>query len=325
MTSATKRLIITAGALIAAGAVLLGAALLLGGKDAKKLSTVKYHTETHIITDDFSDISAFIGGCDMSIEPSQDGKCTVVCRMEENYACAVGVKDGFLSITRGENDGAWYSRVNVFSGEPGERITVYLPAGEYGTLSINGKSGSVSVQPGAEFERAEISLNSGDTDFCAGVSGELLLYASSGDISAGSVSPASLGAETSSGSIELADLSVRGEISLKSTSGDIDLDRSDCITLTCTATSGSVELDGVRASKSIDVITQSGDVELEGSDARSIGIKTTSGSVSGYLLSDKFFDVTTSSGSVSVPQSRAAETCRIETASGDVCFKASGD
>ena len=87
---------------------------------------------------------------------------------------------------------------------------------------------------------------------------------------------------------------------ISSASGDVEIDRGSASAASIRTASGDVRLDELETDPTLTVQTASGDVELE-------------------LLSDRFYDIKTNSGSVYAPQStRDGGMCRITTTSGDV-------
>jgi DUF4097 and DUF4098 domain-containing protein YvlB len=89
--------------------------------------------------------------------------------------------------------------------------------------------------------------------------------------------------------------------------------------LTVQTTSGEIDLEDVSVERGACITSVSGDVELERFDADSIQIKTVSGDVEGSLCSPKNFVIQTTSGWVQTPSSdSAAGECAVTTTSGDI-------
>ncbi len=84
---------------------------------------------------------------------------------------------------------------------------------------------------------------------------------------------------------------------------------------------GDITLKNVKASEKITAERSTGDVKIDGSDAPALSLKTTTGDISGSLLTDKIYNVKTSTGNISVPDSRPGGTCEIRTSTGNVFFR----
>ncbi|MBQ9910020.1 MAG: DUF4097 family beta strand repeat protein [Lachnospiraceae bacterium] len=170
-------------------------------------------------------------------------------------------------------------RANIMLVNVPIEVLIYLPEGTYGELKADTSSGNIRAASGFLFGKAELGSSSGNISFEAKTRDGLSVRTSSGNVYLDSVRGKTLSAETSSGNVTAANTVMEEELNVR---------------------------------------TSSGDVRFDACDAPKIGIRTSSGDVEGRLLSPKTFKVTTSSGSVSVPDSRGAQTCEIRTSSGDV-------
>ena len=255
------------GAAIAA--VLLVSALLSG---CGLITRTEYETNSHPIEEAFSEIEIDVSLSGVRILAADDGKCLVVCEECNKVKHSVKVENGKLTISD-----KWLEHSNV---DPNKiSVTVYLPEGEYGALSIENASGAINVADGFVFSAASLQNASGATTFCSDVKGNLLV-------------------DTASGAITLSGVHCQ----------NADLD----------SASGAVELQGLIASGLVQIETASGGVRLQACDAGAFDIETASGSVTGTLLTGKLFDVDSMSGKVNVPSSSVGGICTIRTASGSV-------
>ena len=79
MKNIIKIWLISAAALIVLGGIIFVIVMSAFGWDFTKISTVKYVTNEHEITSEFSDISIETATADVIFAPSTDGKCRIVC------------------------------------------------------------------------------------------------------------------------------------------------------------------------------------------------------------------------------------------------------
>ena len=104
-----------------------------------KLSTAEYKANTYVIDNAFADISLNTRTADITFTPSADGKCKVVCYEEDNLNHTVTAEDNTLKIQLVDQR-KWYSYIGIRLDSP--KITVYLPAGEYGALTLRVSTGN---------------------------------------------------------------------------------------------------------------------------------------------------------------------------------------
>lgn len=159
------------------------------------------------------------------------------------------------------------------------KITVYIPEGEYNNLTVKNATGDIKIPKGFIFGNADISVTTGDISLSS---------------------------------------SVTGAINCKSTTGDIELNGIRCNTLTVMGTTGDTEMKDVIAAGKMTVRRTTGDVELESCDAAELFIKVTTGDVEGTLLSDKTFEVKSTTGRVNVPKSKSGGLCKVNSTSGHI-------
>ena len=162
MKKSTKAWLITAASLILIGCILFAGVMSTLGWDFAKLSTVRFETNTHDVTEPFGNISLVTDTADIVFALSNDGKCSVECYEEENAKHSVTVENGTLTVKVNEQK-SLYDYIGFYFGSP--KITVYLPNTEYSTLSVKDGTGNVEIPKGFTFESADISLSTGDVDF----------------------------------------------------------------------------------------------------------------------------------------------------------------
>ncbi len=124
MKKAAKAWLITAAFLVLAGCILFAGVMSTLGWDFAKLSTARYETNIHEISETFSDISLTTDTADIVFALSNDGKCRVECYEPENAKHSAAVANDTLIIEINEQK-SWYDYIGFQFGSP--RITVYLP------------------------------------------------------------------------------------------------------------------------------------------------------------------------------------------------------
>ena len=154
--------------------------------------------------------------------------------------------------------------------------------------------------PEESFEYIKLTTISGDVDAPELQSVETYIQSTSGDITIGG-NVGDLSVKTNSGDIQLNSSTVALSASLNSTSGEIRV---------------SGDMGGNLKAHSI-----SGEINFSGCFATDAVISTTSGDVDAKGLYLKNADIDTTSGDVELEDSSCAETCKIETNSGEISLE----
>ena len=324
------------------------------GFDMAKVDTVEWKTNTYEVKESFEHIS--IDGLDakVSLVPSTDGTCKVVCTENDNVYDEVKVTDNTLTVKR-ISKGKWQFNFGVSLEEV--KITVYLPKTEYKKLVLNNTSGRLEVPTDFTFEEARVANSSGKITFKADVTGTLSVENTSGGIevgenqvgsltvlgSSGGIRIASVRAENdvqasstsggiqisdvecknmitkgSSGSTRLSSIVAKENLNVNGTSGSIQLTDVECADITGDNSSGSIKCDNVIASGNMELENSSGGISFEACDAANLKLSATSGSIRGSLLTPKNFVADATSGSVDVPHSASGGLCEASTTSGSI-------
>lgn len=168
---------------------------------------------------------------------------------------------------------------------PELKITVYLPKREYTELNITASTSDIYLSRDFTFDTIDINVSTGD--------------------------------------IALANI-VANEINLSLSTGDIELTDVTCASLISKGTTGDIELTRTFASEKFNIKRNTGDVYLYDCDANEIYIVTSTGDVKGSLLTNKYFVTNTHTGDISVPPSISGGVCEINTDTGDIFIKISG-
>ena len=285
MSKAAKIVLITAIILVVTGIGLtVVGAITAAGKGG--LGGGKYTKQETVVTDKFSNIDVSEVSADVVFKPSADGQVKIEYYDNDNYKHKIDVSGDTLKIVyKDEDNTPWWLRINIGNwwNTSTEEIvtTVYIPAGEYGSLNVSTVSGDVSA-------------------LCKMVSG-VNVNTTSGNITAANVSGSGVDFNTISGEVSLSGTSVSGTVDIDTTSGDVTLTN---------VTAGTTK-----------VSTVSGEVNVTAINADNIDISTTSGDVKGTVAGEHEFDVDTTSGDISLPSNiKGMPMVSVDTVSGDVAL-----
>ena len=246
------------------------------GWDFKKLSTNKMQTNEYTIGESYQNISIDTITADIVFVPSDGEGTRVVCYEEEKLRHTVKVEDGTLVIN-GRDERKWYNQIGFHFNTP--RITITIPKGEYGALTVKNTTGDVEIPQGFTFAGADISVTTGDITLAS---------------------------------------STTGDITCKNTTGDTVLNGVRCANLTSTGTTGDLDMENVIATGDMNLKRGTGDVEFEACDAAELYIKVTTGDVEGTLLSGKIFQAKSTTGKVEVPQTTSGGICDVKATTGSI-------
>ena len=284
---------IVASALAVSAITLLGTGLAASADWRGSTSLV---TKNYPVSGSFSSVSVTEYYADVQLRASRDGSVSVTTRDTQDVTHTVQVVNGTLTISRPEpNLGQ-----RIFHDDDDDpTVIVYLPAGDYGALTVNTTSGDVESSGQLNFATANLTTTGGDIDITGSVTQSLVCTTTSGDVDISSPAAGAVQVNTTSGDVELTGASIQS-LSIHTNTGDADLER--------TVAAGAIEIS-----------TTTGDIELERSDAASLTLSTTSGDVEGSLLTGKTFSASSTSGRVSVPASTpGAGACNVSTTSGSI-------
>jgi DUF4097 and DUF4098 domain-containing protein YvlB len=318
MRRSAKIWLVVAIALILIGVMTIESVMIALHWDLEKLSTNKYETNEYVIDEDYSNISIVTDTADVVLVPSKDGRTTVVCHEQEKERHSAAVMDGTLTIELSETK-RWYDHIGINFGTP--KITVYVPKGEYGALSIKLSTGDVTVPREFKFESLDISASTGDVSNAASAKDLMKIKTTTGHIRVENVSAGALELCVSTGQVTASRVSCEGNMTLTVSTGKAYLSDITCQDFTSSGNTGDISLENVIVAGKISIERTTGDVELDDCDAAELWIKTGTGDVEGSLLSEKVFIVHTSTGEIDVPRSTSGGKCEITTSTGDVEFE----
>ena len=349
--------LIIAGVMLFIGLIVTGASVLYMAKSPEHYTFANnrfsvassYGTKEKVIAESFDGIEIEETDGDVYIGFSDDDKCHVVYPDSQDKTYEIGVTNGILTVST-QREG-----FTMFSFRT-PKLQILLPEETYASLEAQAGSGDIRIANGFVFDTAKIETGSGEIESRADVTqsfeakassgdvdvaglnrGTAVISTHSGDILAGAIKNDTLTVTATSGDIELNGI-VTGTLRAKAGSGEIkaatveaddveittssgDIECADMKTgtLTTKANSGQTDLHRVLVDGLLKHDSGSGEIEADATDAGEIEIRVNSGDVELELLSDRFYEIKTNSGSVYAPQStRDGGMCRITTTSGDV-------
>lgn len=316
MKKQTTAWLIAATALIAIGLILFGGALTMLHWNFKNLSTVKYETNCYEINEDFKNISIAVNTANIKIVPSEDGKTAVECFEQIGLKHSVKAENGALAI-KNTDTRKWYEYIGI--GFQTTKITVYLPAGEYGALSVKSTTGHAEIPKDFKFESVNISATTGSVQNMASAAEAIRIKTSTGDIRMEGITAESVDLEVSAGKITVSNVSCEKDFRIKVSTGDTKLTDMTCANLFSEGTTGNLLLTNVTASEKLTIHRNTGDVSFERCDAGEIFVKVTTGKITGTLRSAKDFSACRSeTGKVRVPETADGGRCELITDTGSI-------
>lgn len=302
MKKSAKIWLITAGALVLFGGTAFLVLMSALKWDYKKLSTVKYKTNTYEISEYISDISILTDTADIVFARSVSGKCKVISFEEKTAENSVTAENGKL-IIKTENQKSGTDYIGFYFEQP--KITVCLPNSQYNSLQIKGNTGNVKISKDFSFKSVNIKT-------------------SAGSISVNQASLDTLELSTSTGTVTVCGVKCSGDIKINASADRVSLTDTTCKSFKSTGDTGDILLKNVIASEKLIIERDTGNVKFDGCDAAEINVETDTGDVTGSLLTEKVFIVDSDTGEVDVPKSTSGGKCEIETDTGNIKIKTNG-
>ncbi len=294
MRKKTKIQLLIASFLVVVGALIFVGVMSVSGWDFTKLSTYKFETNTHEITEIYTSIDVSTNEANVELVPSNGEKTSVVCYEKTKIKHSVEIKDGVLKI-RAVDRREWYDYIGFAFVSP--KITVYIPQGNYDNVTIKTDTGNVKIPDSYSFNNLSISVKTGNVTTLAQAK-TLKIESSTGNISVKNVATTELAVSTSTGNISINDVSANN--------------------VTLSASTGDISLNTVVATEKLSVKTSTGNVGLTKCDAGEIYISTSTGNVNGSVLTAKNFKANSNTGNVNVPDTITGGLCKIESSTGDI-------
>ncbi len=318
MSKTTKIWLIAAVFAITLGIIIFGGAMTMLRWDFTKLSTNNYETKSYEITEDLNAISVTTDTADITFVSSKNNKCSVECYEQTNLTHSVKVKDGTL-IVEVVDSRKWYEYIGINFGSP--QITVYLPQGEYGALSVKSDTGNVEIPNAFKFKSIDVSVSTGDVKCYSSATETIKIAATTGKISVADISVGLLDLSVSTGNVTASGVTCNGDVKVGVSTGKTYLTDIVCQSVISSGSTGDILLKNVIATEKFSIERSTGDVKFDGSDAAEIFAETDTGNVTGTLLSAKVFIVKTDTGKKQVPDTVTGGRCEITTDTGNVNIK----
>ncbi len=315
MSNETKIWLIVATALTLVGVLVFVGAMSMIKWDFKKLSTNKYVTNTHEMSESFDSVSISTDVANIEFTLSDSEKCTVTCYEQDKIRHSVEIKDGVLTVQVVDTR-KWYEHIGINFDSP--KITVSIPRGEYDSLLISTSTGDVQTHPDLKFESIDISTSTGDVSNYSSVAKAINIKTTTGDVCMQSISADTVNISVTTGKITVSDATCTGSISTSVSTGDVRMTNVSCKDLLSIGDTGTITLKNVIAAEKFTIERDTGNVNFEGSDASEIYVKTSTGTVAGTLLSPKVFVVNTDTGRKQVPNTNTGGRCEITTDTGNI-------
>ncbi len=315
MRKGTKGWLIAAFSLVFVGAILFTGVMTALKWNFKKLSTAQYATTTHTVTKSFINISMVGDVADVAFVPSTDGSVSVTCYEQKHLTHSVAVEEDTL-VVKTVDTRKWYHYIGIGFDTP--KITVSLPKGTYGDLTVKTSTGDVNVPKGYSFASANISVSTGRVSVASSVVGKLTVKASTGNIRLKELSAGGVDLTVSTGRITASAIACNGDLKVKTTTGDTTLTDVTCRNLSSDGSTGDLTLNNVIASEAFSIERDTGDVRFDACDAATLMVTTDTGDIEGTLLTEKVFITHTDTGSVEVPETTAGGKCKLTTDTGDI-------
>ena len=160
MRKGTAILLIIATALTLIG----GAIFVIGVLTTPTMDNNKYQSKTYESAEEVKEISITGDIANIKILPYDKEGYLVKCFEERKAYHSVNVKNGVLCIEL-EDTRKWYDLISLFSKPT--YVTVYVPAGEYDSLTVKVDTADVFVEQDFTFDKADVSCSTGDVNFLA--------------------------------------------------------------------------------------------------------------------------------------------------------------
>ena len=317
MKSTTKVWLIAAVSLVILGLIIIAAVMMMNDWDFNKLSTEQYETNIVPVSEHFRDISIESDTEDIRFMRSEDGKCKVIFYELPEEKHSVTVMDNTLKITAEDREKNWYDSFHI-GGFETPTITVYLPVGEYGALSIREETGDVEIPNSFRFTSLDILTSTGDVTTAASTLEKTMIHTSTGEICVDHISADALDLSVSTGKVTVRSVSCAGDFKLHVSTGNAEITNMTCKNFTSDGSTGKLLMENMIAEGKISIERSTGDIRFEKCDAEELYIETDTGDVRGSLLSGKVFITDTDTGSVDIPNSKTGGSCEIHTDTGDI-------
>ena len=258
MRTKTKVWLIIATILILVGCILMGVVLNMANWNLAELGSGKFKTNKHDIQDTFFDICIRTDTADIQFIPSTDGTTSVECYEQEKVVHSVTVTDSTLVI-KVQDTRKWYEHIGVHFVSP--KITVSLPQGRCGNLSIETDTGDVNIDRAFSFDSMKISGHTGQIFSSASVTNDIQISNSTGSVRIEDMVAGSIQISVSTGKIAIKGVVRFGDLSTDLTTGKANFTNIGCKNFSSKGDTGDVTLDGCDGGEIL-IETDTGDIKI---------------------------------------------------------------
>lgn len=315
MNKNAKIWLISATCLIIVGSFIFGGVMMTLKWDFNKITTNKLTNTTHELNGDFNSISIFTDTADIALVPCDDANPSVLCVEHEKQKHSVSVEENTL-IIRASDTRKWYEHIGINFHSP--EITVYIPQGDYRTLSIESATGDIDIPKCFNFKSIHISESTGKVTCHASASDSINIKTTTGNIHVENISAGAVDLSVSTGDIKASKISCTDSVTINVSTGKTFINDVSCKSFTSKGSTGDIFLTNVIVKDKLFVKRTTGDIKLEASDSAEAFIETSTGDVKGTLLTGKKFVTKTSTGTIDIPFSTSGGVCEITTSTGDI-------
>ena len=312
MKKSTKVCLIIATCLVLVGSVVFCSAMSMLNWDFSKMNN--FETNTTKINEKIVNISIESSGADILIVPTKIDDSKVVCYEKSRQKHSVTVSDGNLEI-KANDTRKWYEYIGINFGSP--KITIYLPKGEYDSLSVKSVTGDVEIPREYDFKSIDISQSTGDITNYASAN-KAKLETTTGNIYVNKTIFDTLDVTVTTGTVSLTDVTCNGDIDVNVTTGKTSISNVECKNFKSEGTTGDVDFKKTITTGKFTVNRSTGDITFDGCDGAEIFAEATTGDICGTLLTEKVFIASTSTGSIEVPKTVSGGRCELTTSTGDI-------
>ncbi len=315
MTKKTKISLISATSLILIGCIIFTGVMSVLKWDFSKLSTTKYETNSYNISDEFKNISIVSDTANITFVTSDNDATVIHCFEDVKQNHLVEVKENTLNIII-KDTRKWYEHIGISFDT--SKITVSIPKGEYGNLSIKSSTGHINIPDAFTFDNMDIIQTTGNVTNSASVSNDINIKTTTGDINLNKSSANNINVKVTTGKISLENIDCNGNLSVNCSTGKSILSNLKCNNLLSNGSTGSITLENVIATGKFSIERDTGNILFTKCDAGELFIETDTGDVKGSLLSDKVFFAETDTGKVDLPKTVKGGRCEISTDTGNI-------
>lgn len=194
---------------------------------------------------------------DIEFLPSENEKTIVECYELKKTTHSVSVVDDTLEIKLQDRAKNWFIGINFDA----PKMTVYLPKGEYATLSVNVTTSDIKIPDVFKFENIEAKLTTGDVKCSAAAGESIKIKATTGDIDLKNVTASKIDVSTTTGDITLDSCDAQ-ELYLKTTTGDVNGSLLSSKVFVAKATTGDIDVPQTTTGGKCEIEVTTGDIKI---------------------------------------------------------------